>query len=1469
MKTFLALILLLVAGGALAAESLPPLVSEGEPYDAIQPLLRNISRHAPVTSIAFSSDNRTLASGSDDGIIRLWDLASYTEVARLEGHSNAVNSVAFSPDGKTLASSSRDDTVRLWDLATHREIGRLEGHTGYSASVAFSPDGKTLASSSRGDTVRLWDLATKREAAPMKGHTDSVYSVAFSPDGKTLASGSSDKTVRLWDLASHREAARLEGHTGTVNSVAFSPEGKTLASGSVDKTVRLWNVATHRGAARLEGHTGPVWSIAFSRDGKTVASGSWDGTVRLWDVATQREAARLEGHTDKIYSVAFSPDRKILASGSGDGTVHLWDLATHREAARLESHTGTVNSVAFSRDGKTLASGADDNTIRLWDLGTHREAACLEGHTGPVRSIAFSPDGKTLASGADDNTVRLWDLATHREAARLEGHTSHVWSVAFSPDSITLASGSLDGTVRLWDLATYREVACLDAHSYGVSSVAFSPDGSMLASGFNDNTVRLWYLVTHREVAHLKGHADQVYSVAFSPDGKLLASGSKDKTVRLWELTTYREAGRLDGHTNAVTFVAFSPDGKILASGSWDKTVRIWDMAAQREAARLEGHTNLVIRVAFSLEGRTLASGSRDRIVFWDMKTRNETDVLIRGGRGTWVWCAVGAGLCWRGDDGTLIVETDEAGRLSSHKPPGTPQELAITLDRSISAVVYAGEVLEISARVHNKGTGRAYWLRLVPVEDTTADIAARPWVFDAPTLSILEPGGNETLTARVHLHTSPVNPARVRTVLRLGVRQAYGGLTDLPPLAVEAIPPLLNVLEARLLKQGYQQALAVTIANHGPVLFRTAFRLNVPGLEQNSQPAELNQERIAYAGQVTLSFGLPPELKLPRDLKVDLFGHKLLSPGGVGPPSYDWEFKNLEVIPPSLPWMLYAAAFALLVALGGMVYYQKVYRHPLVVRLTATPEAIRELDLAKLGSARKSLQRARRLNSVLETAGVSSSWLDHAAAFDTLQSSEERCRVLAERLGYRCEGPLAEDASHWKLELGEDFPLNLRSLPLYLPDAAVPAQDALNRLSSRGEVAMVLGATQEQQQVLAREASRRSRLLVAPEGPELTALLLAEQPVEELARLIARHVPVTQLSPYQTGGGVAKQNLFFGRGALIAGVMERDPANYLVVGGRQVGKSSMLKELDRRYRNDPNVVCHYLVLSDRSLLRELAESMGLPDSSPLKEILDSLCRPKKQRTLLLIDEADAFVRHDRQQGYELLQRLRAVSEEGCAHFILAGFWELYEQAVLDYQSPLLNFGAVLTVGPLEVEACRALAVEPMARLNVRWETEELVQRLIVQTGQRANLIATACDEVLNCLGERERIISARHLDEVLSGKKLQDCLVLRDLSSDTEEQLRDRIVVYAAACGELRSKARFTLAHLIRQLEGYGYTPSPEDLKRSLARLELACVFGKEQSEYFFQVPLQRDLVMAEDPELLLQRELRGAGLAYEPVRE
>ena len=103
--------------------------------------------------------------------------------------------------GQTLASGSEDETIRLWDVSTGQEKATLQGHTGSVWSVSFSPDGQTLASSSGDETIRLWDVSTGQEKATLQGHTGWVWSVSFSPDGQTLASGSGDGTILLWDMA--------------------------------------------------------------------------------------------------------------------------------------------------------------------------------------------------------------------------------------------------------------------------------------------------------------------------------------------------------------------------------------------------------------------------------------------------------------------------------------------------------------------------------------------------------------------------------------------------------------------------------------------------------------------------------------------------------------------------------------------------------------------------------------------------------------------------------------------------------------------------------------------------------------------------------------------------------------------------------------------------------------------------------------------------------------------------------------------------------------------------------------------------------------------------------------------------------------------------------------------------------------------------------------------------------------------
>jgi WD40 repeat protein len=576
----------------------------------------------------------------------------------LRGHTIEVTSVAFNPDGKTMASGSMDKTIILWDVSNPKnpiQLGApLSGHSDYVSSIAFSPDGKTLASGGLDSTIILWDVSNPKSpvelGSPLSEYSESVSSVAFSPDGKTLASGNGngDGTIILWDVSNQQLPVKLgtplNSHAGGVNSVAFSPDGKTLASGNGDGTIILWDVSNPKTPVQLgkpfnlinplSRYSESVFSVTFSPDGKTLASGSDANTIILWDVSNPKMPVRLgaplSGHRDYMSSIAFSPDGKTLASGGLDGTIILWDVSNPKSPVQLgtplRGHIAAVISVAFSPDGKTLASGGDYGTIILWDVSNPKSSVelgmPLTGHTDGVFSVAFSPDSKTLASGSCgkiasisnyciQGEIILWDVSNPQLpvglGAPLTGHTAAVYSVTFSPDGKTLASGSYDKTIILWDVSDPQTPVQLgvplSGHGDAVQSEAFSPDGKTLASGGLDGTIILWNMSNPKSPVQLgtllRDHTAAVTSVAFSPDGKTLASGSDANTIILWDVSNPQlpvELGTpLSGHSGSVLSVDFSPDGKILASGSEDKTIILWDVDPDswRERACQIAHRNL------------------------------------------------------------------------------------------------------------------------------------------------------------------------------------------------------------------------------------------------------------------------------------------------------------------------------------------------------------------------------------------------------------------------------------------------------------------------------------------------------------------------------------------------------------------------------------------------------------------------------------------------------------------------------------------------------------------------------------------------------------------------------------------------------------------------------------------------------------------------------------------------------------
>ena len=202
----------------------------------------------------------------------------------LTGHSDSVYSVAYSPDGQTLASGSGDNTIKLWNVKTGNLLQTLKGNSVWANSLAYNPDGKTLASGGADSTIKLWNVKTGNLLQTLTGHSNAVFSVAYSPDGQTLASGSFDKTIKLWNVKTGNLLQTLTGHSEWVSSVAYSPDGQTLASASSDNTIKLWDIKTGNLLQTLTANSDSVYSVAYSPDGQTLASGSDDRTIKIWQI---------------------------------------------------------------------------------------------------------------------------------------------------------------------------------------------------------------------------------------------------------------------------------------------------------------------------------------------------------------------------------------------------------------------------------------------------------------------------------------------------------------------------------------------------------------------------------------------------------------------------------------------------------------------------------------------------------------------------------------------------------------------------------------------------------------------------------------------------------------------------------------------------------------------------------------------------------------------------------------------------------------------------------------------------------------------------------------------------------------------------------------------------------------------------------------------------------------------------------
>jgi WD40 repeat protein len=276
-------------------------------------ILRFPAEHsAMIHSIVFSPDGRTVATEARDNRIILRNFADQQRKQTLS--SPLVEVVAFSPDGALVASGGDDGLVRVWEVATGKLVALLRGHTGMVSGLSFTPDGEKLVSGSSDRTVRIWSPKTGQEEDVLLHQNENVsaHCVSFSLDGKRLASASGDRDwVEVWDVSARRCLTNLTGHIHDVWGVSYSPDGKLLASGSSDCTIRLWDPDSHALIGRLTNDL-PAGPFAFSPDSRVLAVASFttskpDGSRRLtfWDIPSRKRLELLAAAAPDASSVGF------------------------------------------------------------------------------------------------------------------------------------------------------------------------------------------------------------------------------------------------------------------------------------------------------------------------------------------------------------------------------------------------------------------------------------------------------------------------------------------------------------------------------------------------------------------------------------------------------------------------------------------------------------------------------------------------------------------------------------------------------------------------------------------------------------------------------------------------------------------------------------------------------------------------------------------------------------------------------------------------------------------------------------------------------------------------------------------------------------------------------------------------------------------------------------------------------------
>ncbi|KAI9892917.1 MAG: U3 small nucleolar RNA-associated protein 13 [Vezdaea aestivalis] len=505
-----------------------------------------------------------IASGGEDGNIRVWDLNLRKRIAALDSHASPVRSLDFSQEKGILISGSRDKTLVVWDAASWKRrkiIPVLEG----IESIGFLSNAELVYTGGETARVRIWNITRGEELTaeqPAGNDEQVIVDIINCPLLSCLISVHADNSFVFHSVQTLEDTSgipplptfrRISGTHDEIIDLAYLGRDQSLmALATNSEEVRIISVSEpndednlpYFGAdvGLLSGHSGIVICLDIDWSGCWVATGAKDNTLKLWSINADTLSfecyASFTGHAESVGAVALSK-----ASPPLDSAAYVNPL----------SHPPSY-----------MVSGSQDQTIKRWEISKKSKAPkalfTRKAHDKDINALAIHPTLPIFASASQDRLVKIWSLESGETIGILRGHRRGVWTVAFSPASTApipdenndpsskargyLLTGSSDRTLKLWSLTVYTCLRTFEGHSNSILKTLWLPPSPspsapqpLLASSSADTLIKIWDASTGDCLTTLDNHSDRIWALGVSKAGALV-SGSADAVLTFWANTT-------------------------------------------------------------------------------------------------------------------------------------------------------------------------------------------------------------------------------------------------------------------------------------------------------------------------------------------------------------------------------------------------------------------------------------------------------------------------------------------------------------------------------------------------------------------------------------------------------------------------------------------------------------------------------------------------------------------------------------------------------------------------------------------------------------------------------------------------------------------------------------------------------------------------------------------------------------------